>query len=71
MIRIPDKTSTGFAIDNRNKDIISGITAPPMLIAIVLYILRDEFDKPDLKTSLALSEIIGTCDLTFIIGMFK
>jgi len=54
MTRIPDKTSTGFAIDDRNTDIISGITAPPMLIAIVLYILSDEVDKPDLSASLAL-----------------
>jgi len=61
---MPDKISTRFAFADKNTDIIIGITAPPMLIAIVVYILREEAAKPD-RVSLALSEIKDTRDLTF------
>jgi hypothetical protein len=72
MINTPNRTSIGLTIGIRKMDINTGITHPPMLIAIIVQRSISMggmiYRKP--KKSTIPRDISGSCDLTSMKGIF-
>jgi len=72
MTKTPIRTSIGLTVGIRKTDTNTGITQPPRFIAIIvrrsMLIGGITYLKP--KKSTTPRDIIGSCDLTSIIGRF-